>query len=269
MIILIIFSIVLMVWDSHSHTWVKNTRHGLAVISTPFVYVVNAPFAFFDFISDHLQSQQSLLEENTELKARELILQGQLQKLQALQTENVKLRELLRSTPATHHVDLKLAHILAANSGAFHQEILLNKGSHDGVFVNQAVLDANGIMGQVVEVDPTTSKVLLLTDPRSGIPVEDNRNGLQGILIGRGSAGNLEWLDAPPTADIKVGDLLTSSGLGGHYPVGYPVGVVSYMKNHTQDQFLQVIVTPSAQINSSEHVLLVWPDKTQTVDEKK
>lgn len=249
-----------MLWDHRHHQWADQTRSGLSLITTPLTYAVNAPFAFFDAVADHLQSRQSLIDENTSLRARELILQGQLQKLQSLQVENTQLKALLKSSPVANHLHLLLAEILAVNTGPFKQEILLDKGSQDGVFVGQAVLDAEGIMGQIVEVDALSSRVLLLTDPRSGIPVTDERNGLHGILVGAGDSGNLLWLDASPTADIKVGDVLMSSGLGGHYPVGYPVGVVNSIEQHTADQFLRVIITPSAQIDSSEHVLLVLPD---------
>jgi rod shape-determining protein MreC len=253
-------SIALMLWDYHHEHAAIKLRHTLSMVITPIVYTTNSPFALFDTVAKNLQSREELMRQNTTLQAQMLLLQGQVQKQQALQAENQQLRALLQSTPAINHVRLLVAQVLAIQANPYQQEILLNQGSQSGVFVGQAVLDAHGIMGQVIEVDTQTSRVLLLTDPSSAIPIQNNRTGMHGILNGQGNSGLLLWVNVSPTADVHVGDVLTSSGLGGHYPVGYPVGVVTSVNSHTDDQFLQVEVAPSAQMNSNEQVLLVWPN---------
>lgn len=261
LIILLILSAALMVWNYRHPVPAQQWRGSLSLVTTPVMAVANAPFALFDQIANRLRSQASLLSENTTLRAQVMILAGQLQKLQAIQSENRALRVLLQSSAVTNHLHLMLAQVMAIQASPYMQEIILNKGSHDGVFVGQAVLDAHGIMGQVIEVAPYTSRILLLTDPRSGIPIQDERTGLRGILVGQGGSGLLYWVNMPLTSDVRAGDILVSSGLGGDYPIGYPVGVVASVNPHTTDQFLGIEVVPRAQMNNSEQVLLVWPDK--------
>ncbi len=261
LIILHVLSVALMVWNYRHPIHAQQLRGNLSLVTTPVMAVANSPFALFDQIANRLRTQSSLLNENTTLRAQVMILAGQLQKLQAIQTENRALRVLLQSSAVTHHLRLMLAQVMAIQASPYVQEIILNKGSHEGVFVGQAVLDAHGIMGQVIEASPYTSRVLLLTDPRSGIPIQDERTGSRGILIGQGGSGLLRWVNMPITSDVQAGDKLVSSGLGGDYPIGYPVGVVASVNPHTTDQFLGIEVVPRAQTNSSEQVLLVWPDK--------
>lgn len=256
-----LLSIALMLWEIHYPEEGETIRSNVSLVFTPLMNGVNAPFEFFDKVAKNFETRKALLSENQTLQAEVLILQGELQKLKSLQAENKTLRGLLQSTAQSHHVRLMVASVMAIQANPFHQEIMLDKGSHDNVFVGQAVLDAHGIMGQVIDVSLYNSRVLLLTDPQSGIPVQDNRTGLHGILMGGGSSGALRWVNVPPTADIKKGDELVSSGLGGHYPVGYPVGTVMNINRHTDDQFLDIEVAPSAKMDSSVEVLLVWPDK--------
>lgn len=261
LIILLALSAALMGWNHRHPTLSQQWRGNLSLVTTPIMSVANAPFALFDEIANRFRAQSSLLNENTTLRAQVMILAGQLQKLQSIQTENRALRVLLQSSAVTHHLRLMLAQVMAIQASPYVQEIILNKGSCEGVFVGQAVLDAHGIMGQVIEAAPYTSRVLLLTDTRSGIPIQDERTGLRGILVGQGGSGLLRLVNMPVTSDIRAGDTLISSGLGGNYPIGYPVGAVASVNPYTTDQFLSIQVMPRAQLNSSEQVLLVWPDK--------
>jgi rod shape-determining protein MreC len=259
--IVALLSIALMLWEIHYPDEGEALRSNVSRGFTPLMNAVNAPFDFFDKIAKNFEDHKTLLKENETLQAQVLILEGELQKLKSLQAENKTLRGLLQSTAQSHHVQLMVASVMAIQANPFHQEIMLDKGSHDNVFIGQAVLDAHGIMGQVIDVSLYNSRVLLLTDPQSGVPIQDNRTGLHGILMGGGSSGLLRWVNVPPTADIKTGDELVTSGLGGHYPVGYPVGTVTTINRHTDDQFLEIEVLPSAKMDSSVQVLLVWPDK--------
>lgn len=244
--------------DHRQHMMVQF-RSSLTFLIAPVAYAVDWPYAMYDKIADGLTSHQALLEENTTLKAQQLLLLGQLQKLQALQQENLQLRALLQSSTKTKSEKLLAAQVLAINIGPFVNEMILNKGSKDGAYVGQPVIDASGIMGQIIQVDQLTSRLLLISDTRSAVPVRNNRNGLYGIIDGQGNMQNLAWVNAPMTADIKVGDTLVSSGLGGHFPEGYPVGTVTVVQHKPGDSFTTISVAPAAQINSSQHVLLVWP----------
>lgn len=260
--VLSVLSILLMIGDHHQSRIVTKIREGFSYVALPVIYFSHIPFYVFDTIATHVQSHEVLLNENATLRASVLLLQGKLQRLEALQSENKELKSLLQSSAVTQHLKLMLAQVTALQLSPYTQEIMLNKGSKSGVFVGQAVLDADGIMGQVIEVSPYTSRVLLITDPKSGIPVQDMRTGLHGILIGQEKTGLLLWQNVSPNSDIKVGDKLISSGLGGRFPIGYPVGEVIRVNAHTSDQFMQIDIEPCAKINSSEHVLLVWSAST-------
>jgi len=153
-----------------------------------------------------------------------------------------------------------VASLLYVSSALFSQQVILDKGSSDGIYVGQPVLDAYGVMGQVISVGHGTSRVLLISDRQSAIPVQNNRSGLRAIVRGNGYAGNLNVLYVPDTADFKVGDLLITSGLGQRYPANYPLGTVTEVKHAPSERFAKITVTPKAHINRSNQVLLVWPE---------
>ena len=264
-----IVSAALMMWGTHHPVASENWRSHLSGIATPLIDVANAPFVFFDSVSTKIQDKDVLVKQNQLLQAKSLILEGELQKLKSLEAENQALRELLHSNPVLHNEKLMLADVMAVQSDPFHQTLMINKGSHDGVYAGQVVLDAHGIMGQVINVSLYNSTVLLLTDPQSGIPIQDNQTGLHGILTGKGNSGLLNWKNLVSTVDIKTGDKLVSSGLGGRYPAGYPVGTISRIRRYAGDPFLHIRVIPSAKLDSTQQVLLLWPDKNDKNKEKK
>ena len=205
-----------------------------------------------------------MLKENAELRAEQFILQEKVQRLDFLEQENAELRNLLSSS-AQMHLKTLAAQLLEISSGGFNQEATVNKGKHDGLYVGQPVLDAKGILGQIIAVGLGASKVMLLTDSKSAIPAMIVRNGVQVIVIGTGSSDILELANFPETSDVKVGDFLVSSSLGQHFPEGHPVGIVNAVKHAAGERFMQVIITPSAEIGRSRHVLLAWME-TQPID---
>jgi rod shape-determining protein MreC len=144
------------------------------------------------------------------------------------------------------------------NSEPFMHQVVLNKGTRDGVYNGQPVLDANGVMGQVMQVGPMTCRVLLINDPRSGIGVQNVRNGTRAIATGDSYSGKLQLMYVPKTADVKMGDVFITSGLGDHFPEGYPVGKVLTVRKDPTDQFAVIYLQPSAHLESSRQVLLVW-----------
>lgn len=245
---------------SHQYSSFAKVRSHLTVIVLPLQYLVDWPMQIVHWASMSFSAQQDLLEENARLRARQLLLQAKLQRLLALERENAQLRELLSSTSRLSGKAV-VAQLLAVDVDPYMQQMVLDKGEHDGVFVGQPVLDAYGVMGQVIAVGPYTSQVMLITDTRSAIPSQDNRNGIRAIVAGTGYTNELALLNTPDTTDIQVGDVLVTSGLGGTFPFGYPVGKVTSVNKSSGERFAIITVEPSAHIDRARQVLLVWPEE--------
>ena len=154
-----------------------------------------------------------------------------------------------------------IAELLAVDSEPFVRQVVLNKGTRDGVYVGQPVIDASGVMGQVTEAGPITSRVILINDPHSGVAVQNARNGMRAMAVGDSYTGKLRLMYVPKTADIREGDIFITSGLGGHYPEGYPVGKVVTVKKDPASQFTDIYMQPSARLDNTRQVLLVWYQK--------
>jgi len=248
-----------MIMDKRLETF-ASIRAALSLPLAPIQYIVSWPTTFINNLKSVITTHDDLINENLSLKAEQLLLRSQLQRLIAIESENNYLKALLQSS---HQVKGKtlIAELLAVDFEPFVNQVILNKGSRDGVYVGQPVLDATGIMGQIVQVGPITSRVLLINDPHSGVAVEDARNGTRAIAVGDTYSGKLKLMYVPNTADIKVDDIFLTSGLGDHYPEGYPVGrVISVSKDPTH-QFAEVSIQPSAHLDSSRQVLLIWYQK--------
>lgn len=228
--------------------------------------MVDAPMQLFHNIRGNLVTRQKLQSENAALSTQQVLLQAKLQRYAALESENRQLNQLLAATEHLKKQHFRLARLLLVNADPLLNEVIVDKGQSDGVKVGQPVLDANGVMGQVVSVDFLSSRVLLLTDFRSAIPVQDVRSDARGILVGRGRLAKLLLKDTPGTVDIKVNDLLVTSGLGGRYPAGYPVGIVSAVNTNVAAQFASIQVDPSAQLNRNRPVLLISSAGTAVSD---
>ena len=262
----IILSVLLLLLDYHHY--LPSLRSALNNAAAPVQYVIDAPIYFLNNVNQALTTRKILRTDNTKLQSQQLYLEAKLQRLEALESENRQLSQLLSATEYLKKHRVELARVMLVNADPLLNEVLIDKGHSDGVFVGQPLIDADGIMGQVISVDSFTSRVLLLTDFRSAIPVQDVRSDARGILVGRGRLAKLILRDMPGTVDIKVNDLLVTSGLGGHYPPGYPVGLVSSVNVNVATQFASIQVTPSAQLNRNRPVLLIWPDKSSGVAAK-
>ncbi|MCI0749911.1 MAG: rod shape-determining protein MreC, partial [Nevskiales bacterium] len=204
-----------------------------------------------------LRSRRFLLQENRRLQDHQFLLESHLQKMTALEAENRRLHELLSSATQLDE-KVSIAKILSAAQDPYRQQIVLDKGAHDGLYRGQALVDAQGVMGQVIRIQPTTSVALLITDPNHGIPVEINRTGLQTIALGRGDGHSLSLPYLPGNADARVGDRIVSSAMGGRFPTGYPVGTIRELKHEPGQQFMEAIADPAARLNQGRQVLLVW-----------
>lgn len=254
---LILLSVLLLILDLQWPSFHK-LRNQLEVIILPIEKMVDLPIQLVSWVSSTVTQQEALVKDNARLRAHEFILQAKLQKLLTLERENVQLKALLRSTDYLSS-KVMLANLLAVAVDSGMQQVILDKGSTDHIYVGQPVLDAYGVMGQVVDVSELSAKVLLITDKNSAIPVRDYRNGVRAVAVGNGDAGTLSLINVPDTADIKVGDLFVSSGLGLRYPVGYPVGLVTQVARSSHQDFASVILSPSAHMNRTQQVLLTWP----------
>ncbi|HEY7841920.1 MAG TPA: rod shape-determining protein MreC, partial [Gammaproteobacteria bacterium] len=179
-----------------------------------------------------------------------------------VEEENRRLRELLESSIQLRERVL-VAELLAVEMEPFRRQVVINKGRREGAYDGQPVVDAGGIMGQIIHVGPFSSTVLLITDPSHALPVQVNRNGLRAIAVGTGRDNVLLLEHLPTNADIKRGDLVVSSGLGHRFPRGYPVGTIADIGLEPGESFARVEVTPSAQLGRSREVLLVWPQRIE------
>lgn len=260
-------SCVLMTMD-HQFDYFSRFRSMLSLVVAPMQYMVDRPVEFIRWVDTSFTTQQNLLVENAQLRARQLLLYAKLQKVLALEQENEQLKALLRSSTSIHE-KVTVAQLLAVDLAPYTQQIVIDKGERDGVYLGQPVLDAYGVMGQIIAVGPVNSRVLLITDTRSAVPVQNNRNGNRAIAGGLGFDGSLELINVPITTDFRKGDFLVTSGLGGNYPPGYPVGVVSKVKLTQGERFANINIMPAAHVNQSRQVLLVWPKKGTLIKNEK
>jgi len=232
-------------------------RSTLSVAVYPLYYVASVPSDLGRFMEQRLASEEELRASNARLERQNLLLQARLQQFDALQAENMRLRDLLGSSFKIGDRVL-IAELLSVDLDPYRQQVLINKGGTSGVFVGQPVLDASAVMGQVVRVNPLTATVLLITDASHALPVQVNRNGLRTIAAGTGVVNELDLPHLPNNADIRKGDLLVTSGLGGHFPAGYPVARVTEVRREPGKPFATVIATPTARLDRTREVLLVW-----------
>ncbi|WP_269447862.1 rod shape-determining protein MreC [Marinomonas aquimarina] len=231
-------------------------RPYLSWLVTPIQVVVGAPQKMISWAEMHLDSREDLVSQNQSLNQELLMLRGQLQRFDALKAENVRLRELL---DASQRVDEKvvMGEVIGFDQNAYSHKILIDKGFSNGAYVGQPVLDATGVLGQVVETSAYTSRVLLIADASHFVPVQLARTGFRSVLRGTGDMKRMELMSVPHTADIKKGDILTTSGLANRFPVGYPVGIVRTVTHVSGKPYADVEVVPLAQLGRSRHVMLI------------
>lgn len=251
-----------LIFASHRLHLLDDTRSVLLSITTPFYWLTDLPARLGNWGGTTLVSRETLLDENSALRGEQLVLQAKLQKLASLATENVRLRELLNSTALVQD-NVLVAEIIGVSPEPLNHYVVVNKGSNDDVFIGQPVIDAYGLFGQVIEVSLYSCRVLLISDSNHAIPVQVNRNGVRAIAEGVGLLYELSLSHVAATTDIEEGDILVSSGLGGRFPVGYPVATVRQIIHDPGQSFLSVKITPKAHLNRSRHVLMVFKGQGQ------
>ncbi len=255
-LLLVCMAIALMIMDRRLESF-ASIRAALSLPLAPLQYLVSLPTQIIDNVKSAISTHDDLVAENLRLKTDQLMLRSQLQRLIAIESENNYLKSLLKSSKQIKGRTL-IAELLAVNSEPFISQVLINKGTRDGVYTGQPVLDANGLMGQIMQAGPITSRVLLINDPHSGVAVQNVRNGMRAVAVGDSYSSRMRLLYVPKTADIRPGDIFITSGLGDRYPEGYPVGKVLSVTNDPAQQFTSIYLEPSAHLDSSRQVLLVW-----------
>ena len=255
-IVFMTISIVLMVLD-HRQGHLERVRDLIGVAVYPIQIVVDAPFRLWTWLGESTTSRNELELRLGRLEAELRATRGKLQLLYALEAENDRLKALLEAKDQVRD-EIRVAEIMAVDANPYRHNIVIDVGETDGVYDGQAIIDANGVIGQVFEAGLQTSQAILISDPSHALPVEVNRNGLRTIAKGTGEFDRLDLPFLPNNADIQPGDLLVTSGLGGAFPAGYPVAVVSTVNRIPQESFADVTAVPQSALDQVREVMLIW-----------
>jgi rod shape-determining protein MreC len=251
----VLLSIVMMTVD-HRYRYLSGARDVLATAIYPLHYLMRLPTDTKSWMNENLAGRGALLEENARLREKQLFFDVQLQKLTALEAENRRLRSLLESTVNMTERVL-VAEMLAVDFDLYRHHILINRGRQHGVYVGQPVLDQQGVVGQIIQADPLTSTVILITDLSHALPIQINRTGVRTLALGTGNFQELKLPHIPNNEDVKIGDLLVTSGLGGRFPPGYPVGTVAKVAFDPGSPFASIVAKPVARLDRIREVMLL------------
>jgi len=232
-------------------------RRLLSVVAYPVQVAVASPFQGWNWFRDSVTTRDVLRADKAKLEAELRVAQFRLQRYEALEAETQRLRALRDNTASVTDRFL-IGDVMNIDLDAFRERVLVDKGAGDGIYVGQAVLDAGGVFGQVARVGQLTSEVILVSDAAHAIPVQINRNGLRTIAVGTGETNRLKLPYLPTSADVLAGDLLVTSGLGGVFPAGYPVGTIAEVKRDPAQSLADVDVKPAAALDRSKELLFVW-----------
>lgn len=258
MLVLLALALALLFVDRNTR-WLEPTRTWIDSAAQPLRWLSNTPSNVAEWSDQNLLSRSELVADNQRLKTEVLVLKGEVQRVVDLSVENARLRNLL-SARELLKTRVLVAELIGVSTMPLHHQVTINRGARDGVFVGQAVLDGDGLMGQVIAVDNDRSQVMLISDARHAIPVQIAEFGTRLIAEGTGDYQRLQLRHVPPTLNIKEHDLLLSSGLGGRFPAGYPVGRVATIERKSGQDFVEVTVLPAAQLNRSRHLLLLFTE---------
>jgi rod shape-determining protein MreC len=255
LIVYLALACVLMVLD-HRGGWLASVRYGLSVVIEPVYRLAGLPSQGFQAATVAFADRQRLTEANQRLREDLLLANAKLNRMASVAEQNQRLKELL-DTQHSLAINVQLARLIGVDLGAFRHRITLNVGARDQVKVGQVVIDARGVMGQIIEVMPTTSVAMLITDPNHAIPVTIERTGLRTVAYGSRGGDMLTLPNIPVSADVQAGDKLVTSGLGGRFPTGFPVGTIRDVGQTASGTFLSANALPAADLDRSEDVLLL------------
>jgi rod shape-determining protein MreC len=253
---LIVISILLMYFDQRDNH-LDTARKAIGAAVYPVRVLVDAPVRFWSWLGDSTTSRNDMVLELDRLKSKQLLTNARLQKLNALEAENARLRAMLDARAQVRD-RTRVAEIMSVDANPFSHSLVIDAGTQDGVSDGQALVDADGVVGQVIEAGLLTSQAMLISDTDHALPVEVNRNGLRTIVVGTGEIDQLQLPFVVNNADIVVGDLLVTSGLGGAFPSGYPVAIVQSVTRVPHEPYAQVSAKPSASLGQVREVLLIF-----------
>ncbi len=256
---LVVLSILLMWLDNREHH-LDAVRRVVGVAVYPVQIIVDSPARAWSWMRDVSASKNQLQLENSRLRTEALITRARMQELAALKAENERLRAMLDAREQVRG-EVRVAGIMAVDANPYRHNIVLDVGSREGVYDGQAIVDASGVVGQVISTGLTTSQAILISDPDHTLPVVVNRNGLRTVAFGTGEYNRLSLPFLANNADIQAGDLLVTSGLGGAFPSGYPVAIVEKVTRLPQEPFAEVSATPAAALDQVREVMLIWVRK--------
>lgn len=258
---LIIISILLMYFD-HRDNHLDTVRKSIGAAVYPLRVIVDAPAQLWSWVGSATTSRNNLELELGRLKAERLLTNARLQKLNSLEAENARLRSMLDARAQVRD-RTRVAEIMSVDANPYDHSLVIDVGTRDGVTNGQALVDANGVVGQVIEAGLMTSQAMLISDTDHALPVEVNRNGLRTIVVGTGKIDQLQLPFVVNNADIRVGDLLVTSGLGGAFPAGYPVAVVETVTRLPHEAYADVTARPAAALGQVREVLLIFAGKQE------
>jgi rod shape-determining protein MreC len=256
-IIVLILSASAMVIDTKVEN-ISTVRTYLTSLVSPLQYIADTPGALLDWSASRFTSRQTMLEENERLINQITLMNEKLQRFSVLEQENINLRKLL-DAPIREGMHRMIAELMAVDNNPYSHQIVINKGAIHDVYEGQSVLDDRGIVGQIIEVGTTNSRVLLISDITHAIPIRVSRNNVRLVASGNGTLTQLALEHVPHSADLQIGDLIVSSGLGNIFPEGYPVGTITKIVRDESQPFAEVEATPTAQLQRLKYLLLLWP----------
>lgn len=264
-LLLAALSILLLVVD-HRYNHLDAARKAIGATVYPLRVIVDAPVSLWRWLGDSTSSRNELQLRNSRLNVERLLTQARLQRFAALEAENARLRAMLEATTRVRD-QVRVAEIMSVSSNPFRHVLVVDKGTRDGVFDGQVLIDADGVVGQIIEAGVLSSQGILISDPDHALPVLVNRNGLRTIAVGTGEFDRLDLPFLPNNADIREGDLLVTSGLGGAFPAGYPVAIVASVVRIPQEPFAAVSAEPSAALSRVREIMLIWTTVDEPADE--
>ena len=262
-LVLVLFCSVLLIFFDHKMNSFESVRGFLQSMVSPLQYLATTPKQMMNWAAENIVTRRQLIADNEQYKVNELVFHEQALQLDIIKKENERLRALLAS-PLRGDAKKMVAEILAVDSDPYTHQVVINRGANDGVYEGQAVIDDEGIVGQILHVGTTSSRVLLITDVTHAVPVRISRNGVRLIANGVGVIDQLTHNHVPHSTDIRPDDILVTSGLGGKFPEGYPVAKVSSVIQDESHAFARIKSQPVAKIDRLRYVLLLWPEQANT-----
>ena len=263
-LVLVLFCSGLLIFFDHKLASFDTIRGYLQSFVSPLQYLATTPKQMMTWTAENLAPRKQLIQENQRYQHQALAFEQQLMELTIIKQENERLRSLLAS-PLRAEIKKMVAEILSVNSDPYGHQIVINRGADDGVYEGQPVIDDQGIVGQILHVGANSSRVILITDVTHAVPVRVSRNGVRLVASGTGQIDRLTLNHVPHSTDIQSGDLLVSSGLGGKYPEGYPLATVTTVTKNESQAFAKVLSKPVAHIDRIRYLLLLWPEKSESL----